>query len=177
MNKFSLLIVIIGFCFKSVAVESDKIKIELSNIKAGEHVSVEWRGYPVLVFKLNKTQLISIANNRTSDSVKSYKAQIAKFEEIYGQPITTILDEATSLSDRVSKEGIVVLFAVRNESGCMIIENKNAGTLEDPCSFRQFTYDGRPVSGQTEKSWSLLMPPYEIVNGNVFILDNDSFGS
>jgi Rieske Fe-S protein len=154
---------------------SEEIIVDLHKIPSGTFKRFEWKGFPVFVLKLTKTQISSVEKNQHQISEKLQQLAFDNLSKSFDAELTNLLIDSTRNKRRLLKQGIVVLFGVSQESGCMFVVNYNKDHIEDPCTLSKYSLDGRPLKVNDKYDFSMLIPPYSATENTVTILRNSEF--
>jgi len=192
--KYIKLITIISLLLTSKASYSsiskiDNVDIDVSQLKAGQCLTVDWNKWPVTLCRLTTEHLTRIKNNETGklgdpDEHELIKS-ISKLALYNGNEIAnhvfTMQEHVSSKATRSLKENIVILLNVSPYNGCAPTYRPEIapsdlgaswkGGFFNPCIGEGYDLSGRVIKSiNSEKLgnyWNLRVPPYRYVSKNL----------
>lgn len=149
------------------------VEVDISTLKAGEKIIVEWRGKPVWIFK------------RTPEMLETLKA----LEPELADPMSKRTDYPTPKwaqnTDRAPEDhkDILVVVGICTHLGCSPVDKFNAGpqpSLPDnwgggffcPCHGSTFDYSARVFKNKPAPS-NLEVPPYTYLSDTRLLIGED----
>jgi ubiquinol-cytochrome c reductase iron-sulfur subunit len=144
------------------------VQVDISSIKPGEMMIVEWRGKPVFVVKLesNAVKLISQNLDRLADPKMESPAQ----------------PEYAKNEIRSRKEGLAIITGVCTHLGCSPKYYPDAGSTDFdpdwqggffcPCHGSKFDLLGRVYAGVPAPT-NMEVPPHYFAKDNILIIGSD----
>ncbi|WNC67372.1 hypothetical protein RI845_12680 [Thalassotalea nanhaiensis] len=168
-------LIVLSLLFTSLAdaSEKDEIEINLSKLPTGQHLRVEWYGFPVLILKPNTEQLDAIKDNKTRISEEIQSQAFQNFARSSGNERASVLYDSTIQAYQngslIHPYPLIVLMAVSPTQGCAIGAQKTENILINPCNKVTYSLDGRVLNSNGRFAANLLIPKYSVSDNKLKI--------
>ncbi len=148
------------------------VEVDLSNLKPGERIIVEWRGKPVWIIYRSPEDIIRLRE----------KAHLAKLRD----PESKVKEQQpdyVNMLHRAIHEKYLILVGLCTHLGCSPVYRPYMDQLGDdwpggfvcPCHGSNFDMAGRVFKG-VPAPINLKVPPHDFINDHTVIIGKDSAG-
>lgn len=149
------------------------VNVDISQLEAGQLLTVEWRGKPVWIFRRSQEALEALPT--LNDELRDPQSEVASQQPEYCQtPNRAIRDEIMVLVGVCTHLGCSPTF--RPELGAADLGDDWKGGFFCPCHGSKFDLAGRVFRGVPAPT-NLVVPPYRFQGDSTVIVGEDTQGA
>lgn len=150
------------------------VPVDISQLEAGQLLTVEWRGKPVWIFRRSEEALDALTS-LDGDDLRDPQSEVASQQPEYAQnPYRAIRDNIMVLVGVCTHLGCSPTF--RPELGAADLGDDWKGGFFCPCHGSKFDLAGR-VFRNVPAPTNLEVPPYRFQGDNTVVVGEDAQGA
>lgn len=150
------------------------VPVDISQLEAGQLLTVEWRGKPVWIFRRSEEALDALTS-LDGDDLRDPQSEVASQQPEYAQnPHRAIRDSIMVLVGVCTHLGCSPTF--RPELGAADLGDDWKGGFFCPCHGSKFDLAGR-VFRNVPAPTNLVVPPYRFQGDNTVVVGEDAQGA
>lgn len=165
----------VAFSFLVFLEPLQAMEVDISDLKPGQHIRVNWNGNPVGIYRRTTAEIEELPSRSKPFDPAAFLSAVTLLARNRGNEFASLLlvsRHLESTSSRSLREDVFVYMDGTTGLSCILGFNYRGAFLINGCSDQEFDHTGRLLNVEETGGYHVLLPPHRF-EGETLVLFDD----